>query len=146
MLSLFNIFNIVHVVGTLLTAVLCIIVIREKSSRMEKLLGLVGISILIDMIAYYLEMNAVDLHAAIVCTKFQLIAILLMNTFWLILVFRLSDVPVNIPVLAVLLGIDIILGFYYVGFGFDKVYTSLKFVQTGVFPHLETKEGIVFNE
>ena len=63
MLSLFNIFNIVHVVGTLLTAVLCIIIIREKSSRMEKLLGLVGISILIEMIAYYLEMNAGDLHA-----------------------------------------------------------------------------------
>ncbi|MBQ2183947.1 MAG: hypothetical protein II399_04860, partial [Lachnospiraceae bacterium] len=144
MLSLFNIFNIVHVVGTLLTAVLCIIIIREKSSRMEKLLGLVGISILIDMIAYYLEMNAVDLHAAIVCTKFQLIAILLMNTFWLVLIFRLSDVPVKTPFLIVLMAIDIVLGFYYVGFGFDKVYNSIQFVNTGVFPHLEIKEGIVF--
>lgn len=144
MLSLFNIFNIVHVVGTLLTAVLCIIIIREKSSRMEKLLGLVGISILIDMIAYYLEMNAVDLHAAIVCTKFQLIAILLMNTFWLVLIFRLSDVPVKTPFLIVLMAIDIVLGFYYVGFGFDKVYNSIQFVNTGAFPHLEIKEGIVF--
>ncbi|MBR4413213.1 MAG: response regulator, partial [Lachnospiraceae bacterium] len=144
MLSLFNIFNIVHAVGTLLTAVLCIIIIREKSSRMEKLLGLVGISILIDMIAYYLEMNAVDLHAAIVCTKFQLIAILLMNTFWLVLIFRLSDVPVKTPFLIVLMAIDIVLGFYYVGFGFDKVYNSIQFVNTGAFPHLEIKEGIVF--
>ncbi|MBR5066110.1 MAG: response regulator, partial [Lachnospiraceae bacterium] len=144
MLSLFNIFNIVHVVGTLLTAFLCIIIIREKSSRMEKLLGLVGISILIDMIAYYLEMNAVDLHAAIVCTKFQLIAILLMNTFWLVLIFRLSDVPVKTPFLIVLMAIDIVLGFYYVGFGFDKVYNSIQFVNTGAFPHLEIKEGIVF--
>ena len=144
MLSLLNIFNIVHVVGTLGTAILCIIIIREKSSRSEKLLGLLGISILFDMIAYYLEMNATNIDAAIVCSKMQLISLLLMNTFCFIFVLRLCDIPFATPILAVLMIIDIIFSFYFVGFGFEKVYSSVSFVNSGAFPHLVFKEGIVF--
>ena len=144
MLSLLNIFNIVHIVGTLGTAILCIIIIREKSSRSEKLLGLLGISILFDMIAYYLEMNATNIDAAIVCSKMQLFSLLLMNTFCFIFVLRLCDIPFATPILAVLMLIDIIFGFYFVGFGFDKVYSSISFVESGAYPHIVFKEGIVF--
>jgi len=144
MLSLFNIFNIVHVVGTLGTAILCIIIIREKSSRNEKLLGLMGISILFDMIAYYLEMNATNLDSAIVCSKMELLSLLLMNTFCFIFVLRLCDIPFATPILIIFMVIDIVFGFYFVGFGFDKVYSSVSFVNSGAFPHLVIKEGIVF--
>ena len=108
MLSLLNIFNIVHVVGTLGTAILCIVIIREKSSRSEKLLGLLGISILFDMIAYYLEMNATNIDAALVASKMQLFSLLLMNTFCFIFVLRLCDIPFATPILIVLMIIDII--------------------------------------
>ena len=144
MLSLLNIFNIVHVVGTLGTAILCIVIIREKSSRSEKLLGLLGISILFDMIAYYLEMNATNIDAALVASKMQLFSLLLMNTFCFIFVLRLCDIPFATPILIVLMLIDIIFAFYFVGFGFEKVYSSYSFVSTGAFPHLVIKEGIVF--
>ena len=144
MLSLLNIFNIVQVVGTLGTAILCILILREKSSRNEKLLGLIGISILFDMIAYYLEMNSSGLAEALVCSKLQLFSLLLMNTFCFIFVLRLCDIPFATPFLAVLMVIDIVFGFYFVGFGFDKVYSSVDFVNSGAFPHLVIKEGIVF--
>ena len=144
MLSLLNIFNIVHVVGTLGTAILCIVIIREKSSRSEKLLGLLGISILFDMIAYYLEMNATNIDAALVASKMQLFSLLLMNTFCFIFVLRLCDIPFATPILIVLMIIDIIFGFYFVGFGFENVYSAVSFVNTGAFPHLVIKEGIVF--
>ena len=144
MLSLFNIFNIVQVVGSLGTAILCIIIIREKSSRNEKLLGLMGISILFDMIAYYLEMNATNLDSAIVCSKMELLSLLLMNTFCFIFVLRLCDIPFATPILIIFMVIDIVFGFYFVGFGFDKVYSSVSFVNSGAFPHLVIKEGIVF--
>ena len=58
MISLFNIFNIIELVAIIITSVLSIMILREKSSMNEKLLGLVGISVLFDLIAYYLEMNA----------------------------------------------------------------------------------------
>ena len=144
MFSLLNIFNIVQVVGTLGTAILCIIIIREKSSRNEKLLGLLGISILFDMLAYYLEMNATSIDAAIVCNKMQLFSLLLMNTFCFVFVLRLCDVPFATPLLIILMIIDIVFGFYFAGFEFDKVYSSISFVNSGAFPHLVFKEGIVF--
>ena len=144
MISLFNIFNIIELVAIIITSVLSIMILREKSSMNEKLLGLVGISVLFDLIAYYLEMNAKDINEALACSKFQLISILFMQTFLLVLVFKLCDLVFKTPFLVIIVIIDIVFGLYFLGFDFTKVYSYSEFVSTGTFPHLVIKEGIVF--
>ncbi|MCR5848115.1 MAG: response regulator [Lachnospiraceae bacterium] len=144
MISLFNIFNIIELVAIIITTVFSIMILREKSSMNEKLLGLVGISVLFDLIAYYLEMNAKDINEALACSKFQLISILFMQTFLLVLVFKLCDLVFKTPFLVIIVIIDIVFGLYFLGFDFTKVYSYSEFVSTGTFPHLVIKEGIVF--
>ena len=83
--SYFTVFNIVQIAGIMFTAFLCVIIVREKSSMHDKLLGLVGICILFDLVGYLFEMNATGLNEALVCSKIELSSFLLIATFMTVL-------------------------------------------------------------
>jgi len=110
----------------------------------EKLLGLAGMCILFDMVAYLLEMQATDLGSAEMCLKFELFSLLLLNTFLIVLVCKLCDIRFIKPFLWIMITTDAIFGMYFVGFDFEKVFSEVYFVESGAFPHIITKEGWVF--
>ncbi len=143
-MSLADIFVFVQLLGIIFVSFLCIVVLQEKSSIHEKLLGLVGISLLFDMIAYFLEIGAKDFNSSLICLKFELFSLLLVNTFLLVLVCRLCDIKFIMAFLYIMIAADFIFGFYFLGFDFDKVFSHLSYDNFGVFPHLVYKKGIVF--
>ncbi len=144
MISLFSVFNIIQIAGIMFTLVLCVIIVREKSSMHDKLLGLVGISILFDLIGYLFEMNATVLNEALVCSKVQMISILMMTSFMTILVFKLCDLSFGLPFIVFVVLLDVIFGLYILGVDFDKVFKDIFFETSGVFPHLVIIPGVVY--
>lgn len=142
--SYFTVFNIIQLAGIMFTAFLCVIIVREKSSMHDKLLGLVGICILFDLVGYLFEMNSTGLNEALVCSKIELSSCLLIATFMTVLVFKLCNVNFGLPMLVILIVSDVIFGLYFIGSDFDKVFKETSFVDTGIFPHLVVTPGIVY--
>lgn len=145
MISYFSIFNIIQIAGLMFTAFLCVIIVREKSSMHDKLLGLVGICIMFDLFGYLFEMNSTGLNEALVCSRLEMTSIMLMTTFMTVLVFKLCDLEFNIVFILIVVIADVVFGLYIVGSEFDKVFKSMQFVDEGVFPHLIVIPGIVYN-
>ena len=142
--SYFTIFNIVQIAGIMFTAFLCVIIVREKSSMHDKLLGLVGICILFDLVGYLFEMNSTGLNEALVCSKIELSSFLLIATFMTVLVFKLCNVNFGLPMLVILIVSDVIFSLYFIGSDFDKVFKETSFIDSGIFPHLVVTPGIVY--
>ena len=143
--SYFTVFNIIQIAGIMLTAFLCVIIVREKSSMHDKLLGLVGICILFDLVGYLFEMNSTELNEALVCSRIQLSSFMLMATFMTVLVFKLCDINFSPPFMVIFIVADVIFGLYFIGSDFDNVFRSTEFITSGMFPHLLVTPGIVYN-
>ena len=111
----------------------------------EKLLGLVGMSILFDMIAYYLEINSRDVNSAITSVKFELFSMLLINIFLIVLVCKLCDIDFKFIFLWVMIGFSVFFGVHFIGFHFEYVFKSVDFSNGGAYPHLVIHEGIILN-
>ena len=141
---MFSVFVTIHILGIALVAILCFMILLEKTSMHEKLLGLIGISLLFDMIAYLFEMFSGDLEAALVCYKFQLISMVLINTFYFILIGKLCNIKIHNVIIGALLIADVVFGIFFMGFKFEFVCTNYFFDQTGLFPHLALRPGPVF--
>ncbi|MCR4697297.1 MAG: response regulator [Lachnospiraceae bacterium] len=140
-----NVFSMIHLFGIAASAFLCIIILIEKTSMHEKLLGLTGVCIFFDMVSYYFEMQSTTEEAAIVAIKFQLLSMLLINTFLLLLIARICNVKLPVWMISLIFVVNTIFAVFFMGFEFEYVIASSAFVDTGLYPHLEFKEGIVFN-
>lgn len=143
---MFSIYVAVQMVGIVLITACLVVNLKEKSSINEKLMGLSGIGILFNMIGYLFEMFTKSEEAALVCVRFQLISLGLLNTFLLILIDRICGKKVKQLYVIPLFMIDAVFGFFFLGYKFDPfVYKDISFVDTGMFPHLIMQESIVFN-
>lgn len=142
---MFTVFLAVHITGIIINTLCCILIIREKSSINEKIMGLTGICILFDMVGYLFEMISQSEEAAIVSVKIQLFALIALNTFLVALVRRLCNVETNFIFIVILLIIDAVFATFFLGYRFDLVMFEVQFVKDGIFPHLVYREGIVLN-
>lgn len=141
---MFEIFLIIQILGIFVTFGITFLLILEDSSSNEKLISLSGLCILLCMLAYLFEMFSNSEEAALITVRFQLISLLALNSFLTIYIGLLCFKKLNVPLIFILAIINVVFGIFFSGFRMvPYVFSSVSFVNTGAFPHLVLKEGIV---
>ena len=120
-------------------------VMRQKPSHVQKDLVLLNMAILITMMSYTLEMQAKTKDAAIIALKLGYIGRPIILFTMLFLIIDISQIQIN-PIFRTI-SAAIQVGFMFIVFTFDKhwlFYSSVEFVNEGMFPHLVKGHGPLY--
>lgn len=138
-----TIFNIIHFVGIVIITLLCCLVLFDKSSSRERVFVLIGIAILVQMVGYLFEINSIEIETAVVAIKFQLLGMLFFNSYLIAFARKLLNPDYNRFTLIPFVLIDFIFAIFFLGHQFQYVMFDPVIVETGFFPHLVYRSGIV---
>ena len=138
-----TIFNIIHFVGIVIITLLCCLVLFDKSSSRERVFVLIGIAILVQMVGYLFEINSIEIETAVVAIKFQLLGMLFFNSYLIAFARKLLNPDYNRFSLIPFVLIDFIFAIFFLGHQFQYVMFDPVIVETGFFPHLVYRSGIV---
>lgn len=142
---MYNILLLIHYIGIIVSLLALAYVCAQKASKMQVLIVIIFQGVIINLVGYTFEMQSVTKEQAIMAVKFLYCGkpYILLGMFLFVMIYCGVKMP---KWLTVLLGICHI-GLSALVFTCEKstlFYSSIDFVQTGLFPHLILGHGILY--
>ena len=142
---MFNLLIAIQNAAMVLVILLVFYVMRQRPSHVQKDLILMNMALLIAIMSYTLEMKATSYEAAVTALKLSYVGrpiIILAMFFMLIDIMDIKIKPIFRTIFAAIQASFILIVFFFEKHGL--YYTSVKFVQDGLFPHLVKTHGPLY--
>lgn len=138
---MYSIFLSVQIAGILITAILYLVILFEKSMGKERVLSLIANSILFVNISYLISMMCKNEEAILVSNKIFLMSLLFFNAFLVAFVSKILKRNYHKMLFIPLIILSAVFGIFFLGYRFDLVYSYIGYIDDGYFPYLKLVPG-----
>ena len=136
---------LLQIIGVVLTICAIMTLFRGEATYAQKLILFFVVTVLVQSSAYLLELCAKDMPSAMVALKMEYLGSSFVVLFYMLFVCHYCGYRTETLLGWILALVDVfILGLVWTSDHHSLYYSSVKFVDTGVYPHLEIEYGIGF--
>lgn len=142
---MYSVLLIIQISAMVLSFVCVALILAQKNSELSKYMLVVCLTVFLQNAGYYLEMRAANLQEVMIALRLEYIGAAFIVTTTMLFAFRYCRVKLVNGVAYALVGLDIavlvcVWCYEYV----PLYYSSVDFVQTGIFPHAVLGKGPLY--